>query len=119
MLGFAQNKIVPIQTSIVVLDYVDAIPDTQTRQGETPCVGHVWVYGMVYSDQAITLNIDQGVNDKGGVLVYRKTTTVAVAAGTAEDAKVPIIGKFVRVRLVNNSGFAANVEAFFAIRPYD
>ena len=83
---------------------------------ESPCEGYAWITGMVYSDQNLQVDVDQGINDQGGALTYRHNRNFVVAAGTAEARRYDIHGKFARVTLTNLAGVAANVEAYFVCR---
>jgi hypothetical protein len=95
------------------------VPNGVTVSSALSVGGYIVVLGQIYSDQNITLNILQGVSDRTGALVYRKTDSIPVAAGVAQNFSQQIFGKFVSVDIVNVSGFAANIEIFAAARAFD
>lgn len=108
-----------IQEPVVVLDHMAAMLPAAIFDGACPCVGHTLLYGMAYSDAAVTITISQGINDKAGTLQYRHHVVIAVAAGVAQVFQVPISGKFIRTRVQNTGPGLANVEVFTAIRSYE
>jgi hypothetical protein len=106
-----------IQEVVPIFDFNGQILNGASKIGkDIACIGHVMSYGMLYSDQNVTLIIEQGVDENAGAFVYDYIESIPVAAGTSEEVEVPIVGKFVRVRVTNASGAVANVRGFFAIR---
>jgi len=120
----------PIQEPVIVLDYIGNIANgafIETQDVEElnpllrgiPCVGMMQIYGSVFSTQNVTVDISQGVADTAGTLIYDvPPVNFAVLAGTGVPRIVPIVGKFVKVRVSNASGFVANVRTFFVVRAY-
>ncbi len=105
------------QDVITLIDYNSTINNGSSLQGEgIACIGYTKAYGLIYSDQNVTLTIEQGTNDKSGSLTYRYTNTIAVTATVASIIEVKIYGKFIRATISNSSGSTANVEVFIALR---
>lgn len=109
-----------IQEPVVVLDYVGTINTGQfVATDGVPIVGQCLIYGMVYSSQIVTLDLQQGINDNLGSFVYRHSKMTTVLAGSGTAIEFPVHGKYCRIVITNSSGFSADVEAFFCARPYE
>lgn len=108
-----------LQEPIVIMDFINPMIPAAVQNAEAPCVGHVLLYGMAYSDAPVTVTISQGVNDRAGALLYRHNVVIAVAAGIAQVFQVPISGKFIRTRVENTGPGIANVEVFTLIRSFE
>jgi hypothetical protein len=106
------------QKPIVVIDYCGNLADGFSVYDEIPCLGLTLCYGFVYSDRALTLTINQGVNDKAGALAYRDPQVFAISAGVARTLEIPIVGKFLRATLANASGGVAALETLFQARGF-
>jgi len=105
------------QEPITIADYVSTLATGSSVSFETPIEGYSVIFGQVYSSQTISLDVEQGVDDRGGTLTYdHSIPTVTVAAGTTEARIVPVHGNFARVTLTNASGFTATIRANFDAR---
>lgn len=58
------------------------------------------VKGIIYSDTAGTLTVDQGVRSAAGVITWDFATPVTVLAATGKDFSVDLIAPLWRVRFV-------------------
>lgn len=105
------------QRPIVVQEYIDTIGIGETEETEAmPVVGYSFLYGMIYSSKKITITIFQGCNDSGGVASYRYSQSYTVNAGECEAIETPIFGKFLKIKIDNDSGEIASIESFFCVR---
>ena len=104
------------QHPVVVFDYQANLNNGASANGAIPCEGYSMLYGMIYSDQAVTFTVEQGVKENAGTANYRHTDTIAVAAATAETFEIPIVGKFVKCTVSNASGAVAAIECYARVR---
>lgn len=101
----------------IIQDFHSTIANLATQATDViPVVGYTFLYGMVYSDKAVTVTISQGCNDTGGSVNYRYTQSFSVNATESEAIEVPIFGKFLKISIQNSSGSTATVESFFCVR---
>ena len=112
------QQIPPFQEVLSIINRDVTIPNGGSISEVIPVVGYVVIYGMVYSDQAVTVTIRQGVSDRTGALVYRKTDSTAVGALSSSNIEQKVVGKFAEISIANSSGAPANVEAFIGARAY-
>lgn len=81
-----------------------------------PCIGWPILYGMIYSDVAVTLNVLEGVKMDGGSVTNRDTTPYAVGAGNTVRIEHYLSGSFVTLEVDNSSGGNAAIEMCFQLR---
>ena len=105
------------KTNLVLNSYVTLLA-SGNASGSVPCVGRFVLAGMVWTqNEAVTLEISEGINDYTGVELYRDVTTFAVAAGAALRVIRDICGKYIRVRVINTSGLnPTTIEVYFETR---
>ena len=99
---------------LVLSNFNSVVPPSTTLLGTAvPCVGLILAYGIVYSSLAdVTVVIEQGSNDTGGILNFRHTNSVIIPAGDATMFSAPIRGRFIRVNIVNSGIGSPSVETF-------
>lgn len=109
------------QRTLFLLNYNGIIQNAQsieTLDGGIPCIGWTYVYGLVYSDVNVTLEISQGIEEVSGVKTYRFTDTIAIPGGTGVAVERKIYGARVRAKISNASGGNANVESILLLKAY-
>jgi hypothetical protein len=84
-------------------------------EDEAAIAGRTMIYGMIYSSANVVLDIDQGVNDSGGIKQYRYNQSFPIVAGVAKAIEVPVVGTFARARVTGN----ADVEIYIAVRGFE
>jgi len=111
-----------IQEPVVIMDFVGNIANGATELSSThptPIDGNVLIYGIVTSNNDVTVYIDMGIDDQSGLpAVYDYSRSFPVLAGTAEERNYPLAGKFARMRVENLSGFIAAVKIHFKMRSH-
>jgi hypothetical protein len=113
-----ENIIILRQRPIIAFDFDDTIADSATEYSEQiAVVGLRYISGCIYSDQDVTLYMEEGlVHTAAGVVTWRWSTSDAIVAGVARKLEYTIDGKYLRMAVNNSSGNTANVEAYFECR---
>lgn len=103
------------QKPLVVLDFNDVLNNGETKQtADVPIVGWVLLYGMIYTSQEISVVIEQGTQENP--INYRSCKSYTINSQDCVELEIPIVGKFMRISIVNNSGLSATIESFFCLR---
>lgn len=103
------------QEPLVLLDYTGNLAVSSSLTKAVPCVGLVFVSGLIYSSKAISLTISEGV--ASGVPTYRYSRAYSIVAGDTLPIEWPLHGKYIQVVLTNSSPTdVAAIESFLILR---
>lgn len=85
------------------------IANGNTEAREFVYLGNFLLTGMVKSNQALTLRIEEGIEINAKT--YIKTTNIAIAADVQKDVEHLLLGSYAKISLINGSGSDATVVA--------